>query len=127
MFKAGSTAIGKLALGMELHHFDSIDAPLHDLVRTVAHNLELNKKVSTMGIGILTYMGSSKTIEDNIAHVQELLEEAIKNVKGAGTEDLPIQDAALKASCIVDYLVRATDEKGNKLSEKYRNNAAWLL
>jgi len=29
----------------------------------------------------------------------------------------------LKASCIIDYLIRATDPKGNKLPEKYRSNA----
>ncbi|EKD16661.1 cytochrome P450 monooxygenase [Drepanopeziza brunnea f. sp. 'multigermtubi' MB_m1] len=28
-----------------------------------------------------------------------------------------------EASCVVDYLVRATDEKGNKLPEKYRSDA----
>ncbi|EMR85284.1 putative cytochrome p450 protein [Botrytis cinerea BcDW1] len=125
MFKMGSTAIGKLALGMDMHHFDSIDAPLHDLVRTVGRNLELNKKVSTMG-DWYSHMpwGAPKQLKDNRAHVQELIEEAIRNVKGGGTENLPMKDAALKATCIVDYLVRATDEKGHKLAEKYRNNAA---
>lgn len=125
MFKMGSTAIGKLALGMDMHHFDSVDAPLHDLVRTVGVNLELNKKVSTMGnwYSHLPW-GAPKQLRDNRSHAQELIEEAIRNVKSGGSEDLPIQDAALKASCIVDYLVRATDDKGNKLSEKYRNKAA---
>lgn len=125
MFKMGSTAIGKPALGMDLHHFDSIDAPLHDLVRTVGHILELNKKVSTMG-DWYSYLpwGAPKQLRENKQHVKDLIEEAIKNLRSSGTEDLPMQDAALKASCIVDYLVRATDEKGNKLAEKYRNNAA---
>ena len=120
----GSTAIGKLALGMDLHHFDSIDAPLHDLVRTVGENLELNKKVSTMG-DWYSHMpwGAPKQLKDNKAHVKKMIEEAVANVTSAGTEDLPIADAALKASCIVDYLVRATDEDGHKLPEKYRSDA----
>ncbi|QSZ35283.1 hypothetical protein DSL72_008152 [Monilinia vaccinii-corymbosi] len=125
MFKVGSTAIGKLALGMELHHFDSIDAPLHPFVRASGQSLELNKKVSTMGSWYSHLpWGAPKQFRDLKAQVQGLLEEAISNVKSNGTEDLPIQDAALKASCIMDYLIRATDEKGNKLSEKYRNFAA---
>ncbi|ESZ91096.1 putative Cytochrome 4F5 [Sclerotinia borealis F-4128] len=125
MFKTGSTAIGKLALGMEMHHFDSANAPLHDLVMTVGHNLELNKKVSVMGdwYSHLPW-GVPKQLRDNKAHVKELIEEAIRNVKSGGTEDLPMQDAALKATCIVDYLARATDDKGNKLADKYRNSAA---
>jgi cytochrome P450 len=124
MFKMGSTAIGKLALGMDLHHFDSINAPLHDLVRTVGENLELNKKVSTMG-DWYSHMpwGAPKQLRDNKAHVKKMIDEAVANVTSAGTEDLPIADAALKASCIVDYLVRATDEDGSKLPEKYRSNA----
>jgi len=121
----GSTAIGKLALDMDLHHFDSLDAPLHDLVRTVGENLELNKKVSTMG-DWYSHMpwGAPKQLKENKAHVKELVDAAVANiVKTRGTEELPIEDAALKASCIVDYLVRATDPDGKKLPEKYRSNA----
>ncbi|TVY82115.1 Cytochrome P450 4F5 [Lachnellula suecica] len=124
MFKMGSTAIGKLALNMDLHHFDSINAPLHDLVRTVGENLELNKKVSTMG-DWYSHMpwGAPKQLKQNKAHVKQLVDEAVANVVGKDTEDLPIADAALKASCIVDYLARATDDKGNKMPEKYRSDA----
>jgi len=35
--------------------------------------------------------------------------------KGDSEDDLPLQTAALGASCVVDYLKRATDDKGNKL------------
>jgi hypothetical protein len=35
--------------------------------------------------------------------------------KGDTDEDLPLQSAALGASCVVDYLKRATDDHGNKL------------
>jgi hypothetical protein len=45
----GLNAIGKLAPDIDLHHFDSLAAPLHDLVRTIGEDLELNKKVLTMG------------------------------------------------------------------------------
>lgn len=128
MFKMGSTAIGKLALNMDLHHFDSIDAPLHDLVRTVGKSLELNKQVSTMG-DWYSHMpwGAPKQLKENMAHVKEMINAAVANVQGKGTEDLPIKDAALKASCIVDYLVRATDDDGKKLPEKYRTNSTLVV
>lgn len=38
-----------------------------------------------------------------------------KAPKGDTDEDLPLQSAALGASCVVDYLKRATDDHGNKL------------
>ncbi|KAH8654944.1 cytochrome P450 [Tricladium varicosporioides] len=124
MFKVGSTAIGKLALNMDLHHFDSIDAPLHDLVKSVGKNLELNKKVSTMG-DWYSHMpwGAPKELKENKAHVQRLIDDVVASVTANGTEDLPIEDAALKASCIVDYLVRATDSQGNKLPHRYLGHA----
>lgn len=106
MFKVGSTAIGKLALNQDLHHFDSIDAPLHDLVRSVGENLELNKKVSTMGDWYSHVpWGAPKQLKDNKAHVKEMIDEAVAKVTGEGqVEDLPISDAALKASCIVSTI-----------------------
>jgi len=62
-------------------------------------------------------------LKDNKAHVAKLIQEAVNNVTGSGTEDLPINDAALRVSCIVEYLPRATDEKGQKLPGIYRVNA----
>lgn len=43
---------------------------------------------------------------------------ACRNHNGT-TDDLPIQTAALHASCLVDYLARATDERGCKLRHEY--------
>lgn len=44
-----------------------------------------------------------------------MVEHAIRDCKRGGTKDLPITDAALNATCLVDFLTRAVDEKGNKL------------
>lgn len=49
MSKLGSEAIGKLVMGMEFHHWDSVDAPMHDMVQAIAQTLSLNKKISTHG------------------------------------------------------------------------------
>jgi cytochrome P450 len=43
---------------------------------------------------------------------------ACRNHDGT-TDNLPIQTAALHASYLVDYLARATDERGCKLSHEY--------
>lgn len=125
MFKVGSTAIGKLALNLDLHHFDSIDAPLHELVSTVGHNLELNKKVSTMG-DWYSHMpfGAPRELKQNNARLMKVIDAQVQKIAKEGPkEDLSIDDAALKASCIADYLIRATDKDGKKLPEQYRTNA----
>ena len=116
MLKLGSATIGKLSLNQDLHHFDSVDAPLNRLVTAYAEGLTLNKKVTSRGdwYGHLPF-GDPKKLKDTIHELMGLLEQAIKECKRAGTEDLPINDAALSASCIVDYATRAVDPQGNKL------------
>jgi hypothetical protein len=75
MFKIGSSAIEKLVLGIDLHHVDAVDAPLCDLVRAVGENLELNKKVSTMGDWYSRMpWGAPKQLKQNIAHVKEMID-----------------------------------------------------
>jgi len=49
MLKLGSEAIGKLIMGMEFHQFDSVDAPMHEMVQAIALSLSLNKKIATHG------------------------------------------------------------------------------
>lgn len=124
MFKMGSTAIGKLALNIDLHHFDSIDAPLHRLVTAVGENLELNKKISTRGEWYAHLpFGDAARLKKTIAELGAIIQDAVDNVTATGSEDLPIADSALQASCIVDHLTRAVDPKGEKLPSKYLTHA----
>ena len=120
MLKLASQTIGKFCLDMDLHHFDSVDATLHPLVLTIAQNLALNKKVASRGdwYSHLPF-GDPKALRDSSAKIFSMIEEAIKNVRHGDTHDLPLQEAALSASCIVDYMTRATDDKGNKLPHNY--------
>ncbi|KAI4727135.1 putative cytochrome P450 monooxygenase [Aureobasidium sp. EXF-10728] len=124
MLKLGSQAVGQLTLGLDFNHFSSVYAPLHKMVRDIAELLELNKKVSTMGAwySYLPFGDPAK-----LRHVRNGLEEqmtaAIAAVTPNGVEDLELQDAALKASCIADYAVRAVDNQGEKLPERYRNHS----
>ena len=120
MLKLASQTIGKFCLDMDLHHFDSVDAPLHPLVLTIAQNLALNKKVASRGdwYSHLPF-GDPKALRDTSHRIVSMLETAINNVKQAETSDLPLQEAALSASCLVDYMLRATDDKGAKLPHPY--------
>ena len=74
--------------------------------------------------GILTcLLGTLKKLRDTKARVAELIGEAVKSSKAEGALDLPIAEAAQQASCIADYLARAVDSQGNKMPEKYLNEA----
>ncbi|EFY89031.1 cytochrome P450 monooxygenase [Metarhizium acridum CQMa 102] len=55
---------------------------------------------------------------------QAVVDESIQNAARGGVEDLPLQDAALKAANVVDYSIRAIDNKGEKLP---KTSLVWAL
>ncbi|PCD27428.1 hypothetical protein FGRA07_02567 [Fusarium graminearum] len=115
MLKLGSQAVGKLVLGMDFAHFEQVDSPLHEMVLKIAENLELNKRVSSMGAWYAQMpFGDPKKVRQTMARIMEMTDESIARAS-KGQEDLELQDAALKADNVVDYFLRATDNKGNKL------------
>lgn len=102
MLKLGSQAVGKLTLGLDFQHFATPDAPLHEMVGLIAEILSLNKKVTSKGdwYGKLPF-GDPQRLKRASARVEQLVEESIQNAARGGVEDLPLQDAALKASNMV--------------------------
>ncbi|CAI7622662.1 unnamed protein product [Penicillium bialowiezense] len=125
MLKLGSQAVGKLTLGMDFQHFGSSDAQLHEIVHLTAELLSLNKKVASKGdwYGRLPF-GDPQRLRVVKSRIEELVGNSIKEAESGGVEDLPLQDAALKASNMVDYAIRATDNKGEKLPQE---SLIWAL
>ncbi|KAI1160115.1 cytochrome P450 [Nemania serpens] len=118
MLKLGSQAVGKLVLGMDFQHFTAVDAPPHEMVRLIAESLELNKKISSMGSWYAKLpFGDPKRLLDDRKRIEELLIDSV-NKAAKGEEDLELQEAALKAENMVDYICRAVDSKGNKLPKE---------
>ncbi|KAI1759416.1 cytochrome P450 [Hypoxylon sp. FL1150] len=115
MLKLGSQAVGKLVLGMDFKHFTAVDARPHEMVMRIAEVLELNKKVASMGswYGSLPF-GDPKKLRDTKWRIQEMVGESIQNA-AKGEESLELQEAAMQSENMVDYSLRATDNKGNKM------------
>jgi hypothetical protein len=101
MLKLGSQAVGKLVLGMDFEHFTSVDAPPHEMVVRIAVNLELNKKIASMGSWYASMpFGDPKKLADNKKRVEQLLIESIMRAS-KGEKDLELQEAALEADNLV--------------------------
>lgn len=102
MVKLGSQAVGKLTLGIDFAHFASPDTPMHEMILLVAEVLSLNKKVSSKGSWYSNLpFGDPKRLKDVKLRIEELIGESIQAAASGGIEDLPLQDAALKASNMV--------------------------
>ncbi|KAL1847739.1 hypothetical protein Plec18170_008400 [Paecilomyces lecythidis] len=125
MLKLGSQAVGKLTLGLDFNHFTHPDAPLHEMVHLIAELLSLNKKVTSKGDWYASLpFGEPKQLRTTKRRIEEMVDESIKMAASGGVEDLPLQEAALLAANMVDYAVRATDNKGEKLPKE---SLVWAL
>jgi cytochrome P450 len=101
MLKLSASIIGRLVLGMDFQHFTSVDAPMHEVPKLIAHLLELNKKISSKGewYNKLPF-GDPLRLKVVKKRLDFLIDESIaKAAKGA--EDLELQEAALKANNVV--------------------------
>ncbi|CBF82299.1 hypothetical protein AN9218.2 [Aspergillus nidulans FGSC A4] len=121
--KLASQVICQLVLGVDLHHFDAVDSPVHPIIVLLQRYLTLNRRVQTKGAWY-SYLpfGDPVALKNTRRELYGLIEEAVitcQKKNGGTTGDLPIQTAALHATCLVDYLARATDEHGNKLRHEY--------
>jgi hypothetical protein len=105
MLKLGSQAVAKLTLGMDLEHFSHVDAPVHEIVRLIAETLHLNKKVTSYGSWYANLpFGDPKALKVKKARMEVLIEEQIAKAESGGVEDLPLQEAAVKAANMVGML-----------------------
>lgn len=116
MLKLASGFIGKIVLGMDFHHMDTVDSPIHPIVSVIAESLSLNKKVTSRGQWYASLpFGDPQRLRDCRKKMYSLLAEQVDVARQSIGSDLPLHDAALEAKCVLDYLLRATDNQGEKL------------
>lgn len=102
MLKLSSAAVGKIVLGQDFRHFESVDSSLHRLPLAMAELLVINKKIASMGewYSHLPF-GDPKKLRDLQQEIGSTIVKSMEEAKASGTEDLPLQDAALKAADVV--------------------------
>ena len=102
MLKLSSGTVGKIMLGKDFGHFTSIDAPMHPLVMAMAEMLAINKKIATRGdwYSHLPF-GDPKKLKNLQAYYHGEIDKSIQSAKSTGTENLDLQDAALKAANVI--------------------------
>ncbi|KIX09416.1 uncharacterized protein Z518_00496 [Rhinocladiella mackenziei CBS 650.93] len=116
MVKLSGQTLCRFVLGIDAHHFDTPASKLHPIMVLLTQILELNKAVQTRGdwYSMLPF-GPPKKLQHVRLEIASVVDDIIETCPRGGTEDLPLDEAALNASCLVDYLTRATDDRGDKL------------
>ncbi|TGZ77671.1 cytochrome P450, partial [Ascodesmis nigricans] len=118
MLKLASQTIGKFALDLDLGQFETPESPLHPIVTNIAALLHLNKAITARGewYRYLPF-GDPKKLRQVQQTTYSILQECIDRCLARQTDarDIPLHEAALKATCVVDALVRGVDDQGNRL------------
>lgn len=113
MLKLASQTVGKFSLNADFQHFTQVDEPLHPVVTGIVELLSLNKKVTARGDWYKNLPFGDPARLRQVRHsAYTLLQEYIDKAAASGLNDMPLNDAALKASCVVDYLINGVDEGG---------------
>jgi cytochrome P450 len=123
MFKLAGQIVYKLVLGLELEHFKSIDSPPTEIILLLGEYLILMKQLSLkpawyakLPFGAPKRLAWVKTWLWKLVAVA--IEQRPRNGK-ADEQELPLHDAAPEATCAADYLCRAVDEQGSKLTQEH--------
>lgn len=121
MFKLAGQVIWKIVFGEDLAHFDGLDARPHPPIHHIGEYLALMKRASLLPAwyGALPVpFGLPARLRAARDRVWADIALAIDTC-GKGEGDLPLHSAALSATCLADYLLRATDAGGAKLPREY--------
>lgn len=123
MFKLAGQVIYRIVLGMDLDHFVTIDSPPHEIIRLLGEYLILMKKVQLrpQWYSYLPF-GAGKRLAWVKDRIWSLVDHAIEQRPRApdgSDQDVLLHEAATKTTCVADYLCRAVDENGEKLSHEY--------
>ncbi|KAL6150355.1 hypothetical protein ACJBU6_10652 [Exserohilum turcicum] len=127
--KLASQVSAKLVLGVDLNQFDSLDTPLHRMMELIERAVKLNTRLQVRG-KLYSYLpfGDSALLRQSLKEAYGYIDQAIQDCIGEDTTNLPLQVAATDSTCLVDYLLRATDGSGKKMTSRYiRGNVLVLL
>lgn len=100
MLKLTSQAIVKLILGIQVHHFASVDSPLDELVFIMNETLRLVRRVSRYGSWYANLpFGDPQKLRESVNQIRERLNQKMEEVENAkkGEKELELQEAALEA------------------------------
>ncbi|KAI2728027.1 hypothetical protein DTO013E5_5564 [Penicillium roqueforti] len=115
MTKLASETVGKVILGEEFGHLAEIDAPFHPIVMSILNMFALNKKVASRGSWYRNLpFGDPRKLRESHRLCYTLVEEIVAKIEKSdgAMQKMPMANAALNASSLVEYLINATDEKG---------------
>ncbi|KAJ7362924.1 cytochrome P450 [Mycena albidolilacea] len=115
--RAAGQTIGEVAIGMDLGMLDNADSPIADIFHAIGKNLQLAQTLFRKG-RIYRALPNPERREQKMVATQarEFVDkEAERILREVDTPDMPIDQAAVSTTSLLDYMLHATDEEGRKM------------
>ncbi|KAJ6605263.1 cytochrome P450 [Mycena vulgaris] len=115
--RAAAQTIGEVALGIDYKMLDNMDSSIANIFLLIGRNLKLAQALFRKG-------RIYRTLPNPERRAQKAAEEELSSFVDAQTQrvlqegsspDMPYHQAAVATSSLLDYMLHATDEEGNKM------------
>ncbi|KAJ7091304.1 cytochrome P450 [Mycena crocata] len=115
--RASAQTIGEVALAVDFKMLDGAESSVANIFHTIGRNIQLAQMLYRKG-RIYRALPNSEYREQR-AGAKEMHAfidaEAEKTLHEKHTPDMPLEQAALSTSSLLDYMLHATDEEGKKM------------
>ncbi|KAJ6597519.1 cytochrome P450 [Mycena vulgaris] len=128
--RAAAQTIGEVGVGTDFKMLDNADSSIADIFLWIGHNLHLAQTLFRKGRLYRALPNPERRAQASLeAHSVSFVEAQKTRVLQEGSStDMPYNEAAVKTSSLLDYMLHATDEEGQKMNDDlvYNNVLTFL-
>ncbi|KZV92268.1 cytochrome P450 [Exidia glandulosa HHB12029] len=117
MLRTAAQTIGEVSLNLDLGMLSGPDADVAQIFKDINMTLKLSQDLVRKGKWYRNLPNPEARAQAPIKKRQfEFIQDLVRQSVAKGTPDMPYQKAATSTESILDFMVHALDEDGNKLS-----------
>ncbi|KAJ7445116.1 cytochrome P450 [Mycena latifolia] len=115
--RAAGETIGEVGVGLDFKMLDSADSNIADVFLLIGKNLQLAQTLFRKGRIYRAFPNPERRTQQGLeTTLTSWVNTQKEKVLQEGTStDMPYQEAAIKTSSLLDYMLHATDEEGKKM------------
>ncbi|KAJ7685998.1 cytochrome P450, partial [Mycena rosella] len=128
--RAAAQTIGEVGVGVDFKMLSSADSSVADIFVWIGHNLKLAQALFRKGRVYRAFPNPERRAQEGLeVKITSFVNTQKARVLQEGSStDMPYQEAAVKTTSLLDYMLHATDEEGKKMDvELVHNNVLTFL
>ncbi|KAJ6564144.1 cytochrome P450 [Mycena capillaripes] len=115
--RAAGQTIGEVAIGIDFKMLDNADSSVASVFHSIGRNLQLSQTLFRKGPVYRALPNPERRAQRSIAaELSAFVDAESQRILREGqSHDMPLAEAALETSSLLDYMLHATDEEGRKM------------